>query len=87
MISFQDLKQKEVININDGKRLGFISDLIISSEDGRIDAIIVPQKGKGILSCITKTNRLAIPWENIKTIGEDTVLTDVDELILEKISE
>ena len=37
-----DLKQKEVININDCKRLGFVGDVDFDMETGCMIAIIVP---------------------------------------------
>ena len=37
-----DFKHKEVININDGKRLGFVQDVCADFETGRITSIIVP---------------------------------------------
>ena len=39
--SFNSMRDKEVINICDGKRLGYINDVEIDSCDGRICAIIV----------------------------------------------
>ena len=37
-----DFKHKEVININDGKRLGYVQDVCADLETGRITSIIVP---------------------------------------------
>ena len=39
-----DFKHKEVININDGKRLGFVQDVTADLETGVITSIIVPRK-------------------------------------------
>jgi len=41
-----DFKHKEVININDGKRLGFVQDVTADLETGTITSIIVPRKHK-----------------------------------------
>ena len=38
-----DFKHKEVININDGKRLGFVQDVTANLETGVITSIIVPR--------------------------------------------
>ena len=40
-----DFRQKEVINISDGKRLGFVSDVEIDLEEGKIDAIFYRESG------------------------------------------
>ena len=37
-----DFKHKEVININNGKRLGFVQDVCADLETGAITSIIVP---------------------------------------------
>jgi YlmC/YmxH family sporulation protein len=42
MISTQELRNKEVINIYDGKSLGFVYDIEINLEKGIIEGIIVP---------------------------------------------
>lgn len=41
-----DFKHKEVINISDGKRLGFVQDVTADLESGLITSIIVPRKYK-----------------------------------------
>ena len=41
-----DFKHKEVINITDGKRLGFVQDVTADLETGVITAIIVPGNNK-----------------------------------------
>lgn len=37
-------KQKEVINLLDGKRLGYVQDVEADFNTGKITAIIVPRK-------------------------------------------
>lgn len=37
-----DFKHKEVVNINDGKRLGYVQDVCADLETGKITSIIVP---------------------------------------------
>jgi len=78
-----DLKQKEVINISDGKRLGFVSDVEIDLESGRVDAIVIPSGGR-LLGFIGRDNEFIIPWEKIKKIGEDIILVDLDERFIRK---
>ena len=41
-----ELEDKEVINACDGKKLGYIADLIIDECKGCIEAIVVPKAGK-----------------------------------------
>ncbi len=78
-----DFKQKEVINLSDGKRLGFVSDVEIDLEEGKIDAIILPGVGK-LFGLLGKESEFIIPWEKIKKIGEDIIFVDLDERYIRK---
>ena len=72
-----DFKQKEIININDGKRFGFLNDFDIDEYTGKIKKIIVVENGK-IFGIFGKESEYFIAWENIKQIGDDIILIDVD---------
>lgn len=46
MMSTYDIRNKEVINIYDGRSLGFVEDVELNLEKGTIEAIIIPgEKG------------------------------------------
>lgn len=76
MLRVSDLRAREIINVLDGRRLGFIGDLDIDLEVGRIRGIIVPGQGK-ILGLFGRDNDIYIPWEKIVKIGLDVVLVDL----------
>jgi YlmC/YmxH family sporulation protein len=78
-----DLKQKEVINVADGRRLGFVYDVEIDLENGRIDAIVIPGGGR-LFGIIGKDSEVIIPWDRIRKIGEDIILVDMDERFIRK---
>ena len=69
-----ELRQKEVININDASRLGYVSDVEVSLNKGEIEAIVVPGKMK--LFHFGSKDDLVISWDKIKMIGEDVILVD-----------
>jgi len=71
-----DFKHKEVINISDGKRLGFVQDVTADLESGVITSIIVPGNAK-IFSMFSGGNDIVIPWQNIKCIGDDVILVEI----------
>ena len=75
MVKISELKQKDVININDGRRLGVVYDVEIDMEKGKIDALVVPGTGK-ILGLFSKESDIVVSWENIKKIGADVILID-----------
>ncbi|HQE05070.1 MAG TPA: YlmC/YmxH family sporulation protein [Tepidanaerobacteraceae bacterium] len=80
MMKTSDLRQREVINIVDGKRLGFVSDFDIDLERGVIKSIIIPGQSK-LFSIFSKTADYVIPWEQIKTIGSDVILVELQHYI------
>ena len=71
-----DFKHKEVVNISNGKRLGFVQDVCADLETGMITSIIVPGSNK-LLSIFSQGNDIVIPWQNIKCIGDDLILVEI----------
>lgn len=71
-----DFKHKEVVNIKDGRRLGYVQDVCADLESGSITSIIVPGNNK-VLNIFSSSNDIVIPWNNIKCIGEDIILVDI----------
>lgn len=69
-----ELRQKEVININDGCRLGCVSDVEVSLCKGVIEAIVVPGRMK--ICNFNKKDDIVIDWCDVKVIG-DVILVDI----------
>ena len=74
-----DFKHKEVINVRDGRRLGFVQDVCADLDSGRITSIIVPGGTNKLMSLFSNTNDIVIPWQNIKCIGEDIILVEINK--------
>lgn len=72
-----DFKHKEVINITDGKKLGFVQDVCADLESGTITSIIVPGESNKLLSIFATNNEIVIPWEKIKCIGDEIILVEI----------
>ena len=72
-----DFRHKEVININDGKRMGYVQDVCADLETGIITSIIVPGASNKLLNIFSQANDIVIPWQNIKCIGEDLILVEI----------
>jgi len=75
MINLSEMREKEVINIRDGSRMGFIYDFEIDLDKGRIVAIVLPGEGK-ILGLFGKNSDLVIDWNKIVRVGQDFILVD-----------
>jgi YlmC/YmxH family sporulation protein len=78
-----ELRELEVVNLLDGKRLGYASDLEIEAENGRIKAIVVPGPGK-FLWIFGKSEDFIIPWEKIRKIGVDVILVETADYVDDK---
>ncbi len=70
-----DFKHKEVINIKNAKRLGYVQDVTADLKTGTITSIIVPGNTK-FFNLFASGNDIVIPWENITCIGDDIILVD-----------
>ena len=74
--SMTDLTNKQVINVCDGKILGYVTDFVVDSCSGRLKAIILP--GEGSFFSFKKCNDIVIPWEKICKIGDEVILVEID---------
>ena len=75
-VKFTDLQCKEVICVNDGRRLGFIKDIQLGIPEGEVLAIVVPGPCR-MLGLLGHRDDYLIPWRCIRRIGPEIVLVDV----------
>ncbi len=68
-----DFRQKEVISITEGRRLGFVSDVEIDFEKGVIESIIIPGPSR-FFGLFGSEEDIHIPWSDIYKIGDDLIL-------------
>ena len=73
-----ELQCKELVDISNGTRYGFISDLEIDAEHGKIEKIIVYGKPRA-LGFLGRCPDTVFPWHAIKRIGADLILVDSGE--------
>lgn len=72
-----DLRCKEVINICDGCRLGFVGDIEVDTCTGRVVAIVVPGPAR-FFGLFGREEDYVIPWDCIQKIGDDIILVSFD---------
>ena len=70
-----DLQGKDIVNVNDGTKIGSIIDVIIDN-NGSIVSMIV-QGNKFFSNLFSSKNDVEIKWEQIKKIGEDVILVNI----------
>ena len=83
--SLTDLTEKQVVNMCDGKILGYIVDFKIDICCGRLTAIILP--GEGGAFGFRKCTDIVIPWEKICRIGKDAIIVDIGPIQYEENKE
>ena len=68
--SYTQLKEKEVINLNSGKRLGRIIDIMFDNQTGKVQGILLP----GDRKLFHKSDDIFVPLQNLYKIGDDVIL-------------
>ena len=71
----RELRRKEVINICDGCKLGYVADVDVRVPDGQVVAIVVlgPCRFFGLFG---RGEEYYVPWDCIQRIGDDIILVD-----------
>lgn len=67
-----ELCNKDVINIDDGGRIGFVCDVEVDMPTGQISALTVARSEKNI--SFRKPDCMKICWSDIVVMGEETIL-------------
>ncbi|MDX8044940.1 YlmC/YmxH family sporulation protein [Gracilibacillus sp. S3-1-1] len=73
MITLSALQMKDIIYIEDGTKVGNMTDIEINVDIGKIINLIVATKTK-TLGVFGESREVIIPWENVMKIGHDVIL-------------
>lgn len=75
-----ELGEKEIVNLNNGGRLGLIadSDFLIDENTGKIISLIVPERRFSFRILGLDSNGTEIPWDAIRKIGYDMIIIELD---------
>lgn len=77
-MTFSELKQKDVINVREGRRLGKPIDIVLGT-NACVEAIVVPGPCGFWQMLAVDREGYAIPWQSIRCIGDDVVLVDLEK--------
>lgn len=77
VIRVSDLRSLEVINIEDGRRLGTIRDIDLDLKEGKVKAIVLPGSLR-FLGLFGRRDDLVVSWQQIKKIGVDVILVELN---------
>lgn len=69
------LQYKELVDISDGTRYGFIGDLEIDTQRGSVERIIVNGRSR-VFGLLGQEADVSFPWSAVKRIGADLILVE-----------
>ena len=71
--SLDELRRKEVIDIDTGERLGYIDDVRIDLKRSAVEALLIYGRVR-LFGVLGKEDDVAIPCGDIRVVGSDVVL-------------
>ena len=76
--SFSELRNKEVVNVRTGEKIGYIDDLELDSAGGRIVSLVIYGRSRAF-GLMGRDEDIVIRCSDIELIGEDTILVRFDK--------
>ena len=70
-----DMHDKEVINLSDGARLGFVDDVEVDTCTAQIVALVICGRSK-FFGLLGREQDIVIGWKDIEVVGEETILVN-----------
>lgn len=70
-----DLKDRQVVCVRDGSILGFVGDIELDTESGKLSSIVIYGKSKGF-GLFGREDDMIVPWESIEILGAETILVN-----------
>ena len=70
-----DMHNKEVINLCDGTRLGYVDDLEVDTCTAQVTALVISGRNR-LFGLLGREPDVVIQWKDIEVVGEETVLVN-----------
>jgi len=70
-----ELRRKEVINVVDGARYGYVGDVQVDLETGQVEALVVPGRLR-LFGLLGREEEQVFPWTAVRRFGEDIILVE-----------
>ena len=74
-----ELGQKEVINLSNGARLGYVRDVEIDAETGHVRSMVIPGKLR-FFGLLGRDEDIVVEWASIERLGEDIIFIKKEDL-------
>ncbi|WP_297435125.1 YlmC/YmxH family sporulation protein [uncultured Clostridium sp.] len=82
LFSLKDLKNLEVIDINEGRKLGYIIDVKVDCDNYKVLSVILPMEKT---SWFGKQEVIEIDWDDVVKVGIECILVNIREKIFREI--
>lgn len=78
-MKLSELGGKEIVNLNDGGRLGIIadSDIVIDEKTGKIISLLIPDR-RVQFKLFGEKEEIEIHWSCIRKIGNDMIIIELE---------
>ena len=73
-----ELRYKEIIDISDGTRYGYVGDVVVDTEGGHIRALVVYGRLR-LFGVFGREEERIFPWSSVCRLGEDIILVEGGE--------
>ena len=74
-----ELRYKEIINVSDGSRYGWVGGVELDLESGQVRALVVPGRLR-LFGLLGREEDRVFPWEAVRRFGADTILVETPPL-------
>ena len=74
-----ELRYKEIINVSDGSRYGWVGDVEVDLDSGQVRALVVPGRLR-LFGLLGREEDQVFPWEAVRRFGADTILVETPPL-------
>ncbi|MFR3226056.1 MAG: YlmC/YmxH family sporulation protein [Blautia massiliensis (ex Durand et al. 2017)] len=76
-MTLRELGEKDVIQIRTGEKLGRIDDVIFDEKNAALQSVVLRGRAH-LFGLMGYDEDLVIPWQSIRNIGVDAIMTDVE---------
>ncbi len=76
-MKLSELQKKDIVNIKNGKKIGKIIDVEFDQNNGYMIKFII-ERTHFIKSLFTQNDEISIKFTQIKKMGEDVILIDIN---------
>ncbi len=77
MFKISELNKRDIVNLTNGAKLGAVKDIHIDPATGKVIAFVL--NGSSRFKLLSSKKDVLVPWQNIKKLGLDTVLVELEE--------